>query len=478
NAIGTIELHTSYGLLRLNNVLYCRNIPGVILSLGHLLKENFSVFFSNNLFTISNSNIKFNTIRKDDRWFIPFHLPFKNDTYIRSFSSNISAVASLNDSLDTDSMLWHRRIGHLSIRQLKNMQKSNAVLNIPHTPFRDIKLCHDCSVAKSQHRPVKAASRDLVNNPGDLIVADLMGPYELSLNNKKYILMIQDAFSRVVVAIPLSDKTEAKSYFMNWIKQFLNVTNHRIRTIRTDNGTEFKNTLFNDFLVQNGIAREYSMPYEHHQNGRIERTNRTISEMARTSLLAARLPSFLWPWAFRHSVWIYNRSLHADNVKTPFEILGKKRPDMFLLRVFGAKSFLYNHKFKKDFSPRALIGYHIGISEDSKGWLFWVPGKKEIIKSASVTFDEFTFYANNKDVRQIGSIQSGLQISIPSTYKEAIISANKTDWIQAINEEIDSMRTESVFTPVTLNSALKEVPHESILGTRWIFTKKPERFKA
>ncbi|MBW0542209.1 hypothetical protein O181_081924 [Austropuccinia psidii MF-1] len=384
------------------------------------------------------------------------------------------------------------------------MQKSKCVLNVPTTPFNDIKLCHDCSISKSQHSPVKSTSRNLVNMPGDLIVADLMDPYELSLNHKRYILMIQDAFSRVVVAIPLSDKTEAKSYLINWIRQFLNITTYKIKTIQTDNGMEFKNSVLNNFLDQNGISHEYSMPYEHHQNGRIERTNQTISKMARTSLIASRLPLFLWPWAFRHSVWVFNCSLHANSDKTPFEILGKKQPDLSLLWVFGAKSFLYNHNFKKDFSPRALVGYHVGISEDSKGWLFWIPGKKDIFKSASVEFDELNFYMKNVADHQIKSIQvrnifnssmveelkkkddsiidlsnrSSLQISIPTTYKEAMVSISKNNWLQAIAEEMASMKTEEVFTPVALQDALQEVPHESILGTRWIFTKKPNRFKA
>ncbi|MBW0535343.1 hypothetical protein O181_075058 [Austropuccinia psidii MF-1] len=198
----------------------------------------------------------------------------------------------------------------------------------------------------------------MVNQPGDLIVAELMGPYEVSLNHKNYIIMIQDAFSRVVVAIMLTDKTEAKTYFINWIKQFMNVTMYKIDTIWTDNGTEFKNNILNDFIISNGIIHEYSMPYKHHQNGCIERINQTISEMARTSIIAAKLPSFLWPWAFYHSVWIFNHSLHFTIDKTPFELLGKKNPDQQVLRVFGAKSFLYLHTFKKDFSPRAIVAYH------------------------------------------------------------------------------------------------------------------------
>ncbi|MBW0536179.1 hypothetical protein O181_075894, partial [Austropuccinia psidii MF-1] len=419
------------------------------------------------------------TFKRNNRWFIHLDYPINNT-------------------------LWHRRVGHLSIRHLKRMQKYNTVIGIPNISLNDIRICHDCSMSKSQHRPVKTASRQLINQPGDLIVADLMGPYETSLNNKKYILMIQDAFSRVVVAIPLCDKSESKTYFISWIKQFMNITKHTIKMVRTDNSTEFKNNIFNDFLAQHGIIHEYSMPYKHHQNGRIERTNRTISEMARTSLIAARLPSFLWPWAFRHSVWIFNHYLHVDINRTPFEILGKRRPDLSLLRVFGAKSYLYNHNFKKDFSPRATVGYHMGVSEDSKGWLFWIPAKENIVKSASVSFDELTFYDgvlvnSNINVIQVQDVfddsmvkeldkqdelipqilnHNALQVSIPSTYKEAIILGNKDEWIGAINEEIGSMATEKVFTTFDLGDALKEVPHESILSTKWVFTKKPGRFKA
>ncbi|MBW0510836.1 hypothetical protein O181_050551, partial [Austropuccinia psidii MF-1] len=294
DAIGTILLNTPNGILQLNNVLYCRHIPGVILSLGHLLEEFVSLSFLNNSFTLTTSTVTINTIQKNNRWFIPLSFSSMNNV-------SIGPVAADAELVPEASMLWHRQIGHLSIRQLERMQKSKCVLNLPTTPFNDIKLCHDCSISKSQHSPVESTSRNLVNMPGDLIVADLMGPYELSLNHKKYILMIQDAFSRIVVAIPLSDKTEAKSYLINWIRQFLNITTYKIKTIRTDNGTEFKNSVLNNFLDQTGISHEYSMPYEHHQNGRIERTNQTISEMARTSLIASRLPSFLWPWAFRHS---------------------------------------------------------------------------------------------------------------------------------------------------------------------------------
>ncbi|MBW0462673.1 hypothetical protein O181_002388 [Austropuccinia psidii MF-1] len=114
----------------------------------------------------------------------------------------------------------------------------------------------------------------------------------------KYALMIQDVFSKVVVTIPILDKSDAKLKLQNWMTQFMNVTDSTIRILQSDNGTEFKNNLLEQFLVRKGIMHEFSMPYEHHQNGRIERTNRTVSEMARTMLHASNLPTYLWPWAF------------------------------------------------------------------------------------------------------------------------------------------------------------------------------------
>ncbi|MBW0579262.1 hypothetical protein O181_118977, partial [Austropuccinia psidii MF-1] len=59
-------------------------------------------------------------------------------------------------------------------------------------------------------------------------------------------------------------------------------------------------------------------------------------------------------------------------------------------------------------------------------------------------------------------------IYIPSNYDEAMISINKTDWIHAVGDEINSMEVEEVFTSVPLSDALREVPHESILGTKWL----------
>ncbi|MBW0494790.1 hypothetical protein O181_034505 [Austropuccinia psidii MF-1] len=139
-----------------------------------------------------------------------------------------------------------------------------------------------------------------------MIVADLIGPLPLSIDKKWYALIIQDSFSRLTAFIPLHDKTEARTHVKTWMVQFMNTMKISIKGLRMDNGTEFRNNAMDKFLKEKGIVHEYSMPYEYHQNRKIELMNRTISEIARTSLIAARLPATIWPWAFKHAMWIFN----------------------------------------------------------------------------------------------------------------------------------------------------------------------------
>jgi transposase InsO family protein len=58
----------------------------------------------------------------------------------------------------------------------------------------------------------------------------------------------------------------------------------KVKKIRSENGTEFKNTQVEDFLGEEGIKHEFSTPYTPQQNGVTERKNRTLIEMARTML--------------------------------------------------------------------------------------------------------------------------------------------------------------------------------------------------
>ena len=63
-----------------------------------------------------------------------------------------------------------------------------------------------------------------------------------------------------------------------------------VRAIRSDNGTEFKNEVLDNFCTDKGITRQYSAPRTPQQNGVVERKNRTLIEAARTMLSESKLP--------------------------------------------------------------------------------------------------------------------------------------------------------------------------------------------
>ena len=67
-----------------------------------------------------------------------------------------------------------------------------------------------------------------------------------------------------------------------------------IKKLRSDNGTEFKNTLVEEFLDEEGIKHEFSTSYTPQQNGIVERKKRILIDMARTMLDEYKTPDLFW----------------------------------------------------------------------------------------------------------------------------------------------------------------------------------------
>ncbi|MBW0469181.1 hypothetical protein O181_008896 [Austropuccinia psidii MF-1] len=95
-----------------------------------------------------------------------------------------------------------------------------------------------------------------------------MGPLPISFDSKKFLLVIQDHFSRLVAVVPIAEKAKAKHKLHLWMVKLINCTGFKIKQLRMDNGAEFKNLFLNNFLNESGIIHETSIPYEHPQNGK------------------------------------------------------------------------------------------------------------------------------------------------------------------------------------------------------------------
>jgi IS30 family transposase len=82
----------------------------------------------------------------------------------------------------------------------------------------------------------------------------------------------------------LQDKSETQKVLKKFLKRAKNEFDAKVKKIRCDNGTEFKNTQVEDYIDEEGIKHEFSASYTPQQSGVAERKNRTLIEVARIML--------------------------------------------------------------------------------------------------------------------------------------------------------------------------------------------------
>jgi transposase InsO family protein len=128
----------------------------------------------------------------------------------------------------------------------------------------------------------------------------------------------------------------------------------RIKKIRSDNGTEFKNSQIEGFLEDEGIKHEFFSPYTPQQNGVVESKNRTLQDVARTMLDEYKTPDRFWAEAINTACYSINRLyLHRILRKTSYELLTGRSPMFHILESLVANVlFLLKDVENLNFLPR------------------------------------------------------------------------------------------------------------------------------
>ncbi|GJY83444.1 putative ribonuclease H-like domain-containing protein [Tanacetum coccineum] len=103
-----------------------------------------------------------------------------------------------------------------------------------------------------------------------------------------------DDYSRFSWVFFLATKDETSAILKSFITGVENLIDQRVKVIRCDNGTEFKNKEMNQFCERKGINREFSLARPPQQNRVAERKKRTLIEAARTMLADSKLPTTFW----------------------------------------------------------------------------------------------------------------------------------------------------------------------------------------
>lgn len=166
-----------------------------------------------------------------------------------------------------------------------------------------------------------------------------------------------------------------------------------VKTIRTDNGTEFQNHSCQNLFAELGILHQKTFPYTPQQNGVAERKYRHLLQVTRALLFQYGLPKRFWGEALLYATFLINRLLtRILSGKTPFEMLFNKAPDYSLLKVFGCLCFATNTIPQKDkLASRATSCIFVGYQAGVKACKVYNIVTKKIMLTRDVVFHEFIF---------------------------------------------------------------------------------------
>ncbi|GJT19981.1 retrovirus-related pol polyprotein from transposon TNT 1-94 [Tanacetum coccineum] len=364
--------------LKIDNVEHVDNLGFNLLSIGQICDNKCRVTFSEHDSEITKDG---KVIGRGIR---------KKGLYVMKLGNKPKDQICLT-TIDENSTLWHRRLGHANMRLIQSLASKELVRNLPKLKF-DQHFCDACKIGKQAHASHKAKNVVSTTRCLELLHMDLFGPSAVrSYGGNRYTLVIVDDYSRYTWTRFLKDKTEAFDQFEIFSRKIQNQLGCSIVSIRTDHGREFDNEVqFGEFCNTNGITHNFSAPRTPQSNGVVERKNRTLQEMSRTMLNEQSLPQKFWCNAVDTSTYILNRILiRAILGKTPYELLRGRKPTLDYFRVFGSKCFILNTKdYLTKFDPKSYEGVFLGYSQNSKAYIILNKHTRKVEESLNVTFDE------------------------------------------------------------------------------------------
>lgn len=182
-----------------------------------------------------------------------------------------------------------------------------------------VKNCHICKLSKPNQKTKESLEiTKTPQKPFELLQIDTIGPLPKSNSGKQYAITIIDEMSKFLVIIPIENKTAkevARAIFENCILTF-----GPMKAIKTDMGTEFKNSVLSEICKLLKISHNISTAYHHETVGAIERSHRVLNEYLR-EFLDGKLDE--WDVYAHYFQFFYNTTKHDGllNKYSPFEIV-------------------------------------------------------------------------------------------------------------------------------------------------------------
>ncbi|CAI7761404.1 unnamed protein product [Closterium sp. NIES-54] len=270
---------------------------------------------------------------------------------------------------------------------------SGLPMSLPPLPPSPAPPCLPC--VEGQQRGAPHSSFPLTIAPLQTLHMDVWGRARVhGQDRERYFLLVVDDYTRYTTVFPLRSKGEVPDVLIPWIRAVRLQLRERFRTdvpilrLHSDRGGEFSSDLLRDFCRGEGILQSFTLPASPQQNGIAERRIGLVMDVARTSMIHAAAPHFLWPFAVRYAAHQFNLWPRVSLPETlPTLCWMEKVGDASVFRVWGSRAFVRDTSADK-LSARAIPCVFLGFPPDAPGWQFYHPTLRRVLSSQDVTFDE------------------------------------------------------------------------------------------
>nr|GEW83891.1 ribonuclease H-like domain-containing protein [Tanacetum cinerariifolium] len=223
----------------------------------------------------------------------------------------------------------HKRLAHLNFKTINKLEKQNLVLGLPSLVYSKDKPCSACEKGKHHEARFKTKQTSTIKKCLHLLHMDLFGPITpRSINHEKYTLVIINEYSRYTWVYFLKKKSQAPETIMSFLKRVKNQNDIKVKQLRTDNGTQFRNNILVSLCDEKGISQIFSSPYIPKQNGVVERKNRTLIEAVRIMLSGSVFSKQYWTEAVATACYTQNRVFNTrrQQIKETYHITFDESP--------------------------------------------------------------------------------------------------------------------------------------------------------
>jgi hypothetical protein len=313
--IGSVK----FGDLELKEVAYVPSFSKNLVSGIQIMKQGYKQVIDQDLLQVFKNNELVATGHYDE------------DSGLIKMNNELTGPDNYSSFIATGYDTIHSRLGHPGDQLLKNtLQATDGIkINGKISPHE----CETCRLTKTRKSNVRKEGW-VPDDYLEVVESDTQGPFSISsLDGTRNNIKFVDKKSRYVRMETIQDREAITC--LNSFKRFKarleTLTGRKLQNLRTDGGTEYKGE-FMAFSIQNGIAKQTGTAYEHNHPGQMERIHQTIMTMGRAMLKESKLPALFYGEAQMAAVYIYNRQSHCGDLKTPYEHIFKRKPDISNLR--------------------------------------------------------------------------------------------------------------------------------------------------